>query len=96
MKSRALKRSNSVIIIQAFSKILHALRKCLKRKMRGDCSNFYLTNHLLNVSQKIKTDNNFIIIRCTTTDERARVVGKLWQCAGIGIRITYFACLHSP
>ena len=50
-----------------------------------DCifSNFYHTNHLLNVSLKRKTDNISIIIRRMTTEKRARAVGILRQGAGI-------------
>ena len=53
------------------------------------CSNFYLTNHLLNVSLKRKTDNISIIIRRITAAERARAVGVLQQ----NVSITFPVCI---
>ena len=42
------------------------------------CSNLYLTNYLLNVSLKRKTDNIFIILRRMNTEEKARATAMCW------------------
>ena len=65
MKSQVVKLSIGVIIIQIFSKTLHAKRevleneKCTWSSRNFICSNFYFTNHLLNVSLK-RTNNNML------------------------------------
>ena len=95
MKSKALSHSDSVIIIQVCSKISRATGKVLKNaecmwsSRDCICSNFYLTNHLVNVSLKRKTDNISIIIRRITTAERARAVGMLQQY----VSITFPVCI---
>ena len=95
MKSKALSPSNSVIIIQLYCKIPRATWKvlenanCMWSSRYCICSNFYITTHLLNASQKRKTDNISIIIRRITTAERARAVGMLQQY----VSITLFVCI---
>ena len=95
MKSKALSPSNSVIIIQLYSKIQRAMWKVLKNakctwsSRYCICSNFYLTTHLLNASLKRKTDNISIIIRRIITAEKARAVGMLQQY----VSITLFVCI---
>ena len=93
MKSKALSHSNSVIIIQIYSKIRRATWKVLKKSectwSSEDCicSNFYLTVHLLDDSLKIKTNNISISIRRITIAERVRVVGILQQYVSITLSV---------
>ena len=89
MKSKALSDSNSLIIIQVYSKMPCAtwkvlkIAKCTRSSRDFICSNFYLTTHLLNASLKRKTDNISIITRRITTAGRTRAVGMLQQYVSI-------------
>ena len=91
MKPKPLSHSNSVIIIQVYSKIPRATRKVLKNakctwsSRDCICNNFYLKTHLLNAS--LKTDNNSIILRRTTPADRARAVGMLQQYVSITLPV---------
>ena len=92
MKSKALSHSNSVIIIQVYSKIPRATWKVLKNakctwSLRDCiCSNFYLTTHLL-ASLKRKTDSISTILWRITTAERARAVVMLQQHVSIKLLV---------
>ena len=91
LKSQVLYPSIAMRIIQIFSKTPRAKREVLKNEKctwnSRDCicSNFYFTNHLLNVSLKRKLEQTTfcIIIRRMTTEKGARAVGILQQGAGI-------------
>ena len=91
--SKALSHSNSVVIVQIYSKIPRATWKVLKKakctwSLRDCiCSIFYLAIHLLNASLKRKTDNISIILRRITTAERARAVDVLQQYVSITLPI---------
>ena len=93
MRSQELYNSIAVIIIRVFSKIARAKRgvlknaKCTWSSRDCICSNFYLTNHLLDVSLKRKTENISIIILRMFTEERAKAVFMLQQGNGVCIQI---------
>ena len=93
MKSKALSHSESVIIIQIYSKIPCATWKVLKNakctwsSRDCICSNFYHTAHLLTASLKRKIDNISIIIRRFTIAERARAIGMLQQYVSITLPV---------
>ena len=75
--------------IQVISKTPQPKREELKNAKRMwsstgcMCSNAYLTEHLMDVSLKRKTDTISIIIRRMSTDVRAKAVGMQQQGAGI-------------
>ena len=98
MKSQALS-SIAVIIIQVLSTTPHAQREVLRNaKCTGSSRNCIysivcLTNHLLDVSLKTKTDNISIIIRRMSTEERAKAVGMLQRGAGIR-QVSHFSREH--
>ena len=62
------------------SKVILAQKQKLCMEFeRLHCSNFYQTNHLLNVSLKRKTENISIILRCGATEKRVRAIFMLQQ-----------------
>ena len=83
MMSQAYRKSISMIIIQLYSKTLCATwkvlenAKCTWSSRVCICSICYLTIHLLSLSLKRKTNNNFTIMLCMTTVEGTRADGPL-------------------
>ena len=91
--SQAYRKSISMKIIQLYSKNLRATWQVLKNgKYTWSsrvciCSICYLTNHLLSVSLKRKTNNIFTIMRRLTTAEGTKADGPLKQYVWLTLHI---------
>ena len=93
MIPQACRKLISTIIIQLYSKTLHATWKVLENikcpctSKLFICSLCYLTIHLLNVSLKRKTNNIFTMMRRMTTAESTRADGPLKQYVWLTVHI---------
>ena len=93
MMSQAYRKSISMKIIQLYRKTSRATWQVLEnatytRSSRVCiCSFCYLTIHLLSVSLKGKTNNNFTIMRRMTTAEGTRADGPLKQYVWLALHI---------
>ena len=93
MMSQAYRKSISMIVIQLYSKTLCATWKVLENAKCPwssrvcICSVCYLTIHLLSVSLKRKTNNNFTLMRRMTTAEGTRADGPLKQYVSLTLHI---------
>ena len=91
--SQACRKLISMIIIQLYSKTLHATKKvlenakCMWSSKVFICSICYLTIHLLNVSLKRKTNNIFTIMRRMIRAESTRADGPLKQYVWLTLHI---------